>query len=128
MKKLLAGFLLFSAPVFAENLVEKPFTEQYGGVEFSNPQQVLTWARSWEKKSLFALGVTRPDQHKSSFGSDFATAIIVDCQSGLFETTINHSVQGSTDKSLVMDWVKGTVVSFCNYHGNTFKHRYWDEW
>ena len=128
MKRILAAILLFSVPVLAENVVEKPFTEKYGGVEFSNPEQVLTWARSWEKKSLFALGVTRPDQHKSSFGSDFATAIIVDCQSGLFETTINHSLQRATDSSLVMDWAKGTVVSFCNYHLKTFKHGHWNEW
>ena len=42
IKRLLAGFLLFSASVSAENIVQKPFTEKYGGVEVSSPEQVLT--------------------------------------------------------------------------------------
>ena len=95
MKRLLADFLLFSVPVSAENIVQKPFTEKHAELN----SVILT-------RSL-------PDQAKSSFWSDVSNGSIVDCQSGLLVATINPSVQGATDKSWMMDWVKGAVVGFC---------------
>ena len=66
-----------------------------------------------EQKSIVVFGFARPEQHKSLFWSDVETVRIVDCQSALSETTINHSPQGATSKSWMMDWVKGAVVGFC---------------
>lgn len=118
MKKLLVALLITLQPQIAAGAVEP--TIENGNFAFTKPYLMsVSYSRSSEDKTLFALAITTKGQEKDQNGLDITTAMIVNCKTSIFSAALGFEAEKTIETAQLI------AGSFCFMHKQHWSHSFW---
>ena len=118
MKKLLFVLLMTLHPQIAVGAVDP--TIENGNFAFTKPYLMsVSYSRSADDKTLFALAVTTKELNKDQNGLDVPTAMIMNCKTGIIFAAIYFEVEEAIEAA------KHIAGSFCFMNKQHWSHSFW---